>query len=43
MQVADLPNVFTTETMEAGAVLSEQGGTDGDGFIDQVGKVELLR
>ncbi len=26
MQVADLANVFPTETMEAGAVLFEQGG-----------------
>ena len=43
MQVADLANVFPTETMEAGTVLFEHGGTDGDGFIDQVGKVELLR
>ena len=42
MQVADLANVFPTETMEAGTVLFEQGGTDGDGFIVQVGKVELL-
>ena len=33
MQVADLANVFPTETMEAGTVLFEQGGTDGDGFI----------
>ena len=29
--------------MEAGTVLSEPGGTDGDGFIVQVGKVELSR
>ena len=43
MQVADLANVFPIETMEAGTVLFEHGGTDGDGFIDQVGKVELLR
>ena len=43
MQVADLANVFPTETMEAGTVLFEQGGTDGDGFIVQVGKVELSR
>ena len=43
MQVADLANVFPTETMEAGTVLFEQGGTDGDGFIFQVGKVELSR
>ena len=43
MQVADLANVFQTETMEAGTVLFEQGGTDGDGFIVQVGKVELSR
>ena len=43
MQVADLANVFPTETMEAGTVLSEPGGTDGDGFIVQVGKVELSR
>ena len=43
MQVADLVNVFPTETMEAGTVLFEQGGTDGDGFIVQVGKVELSR
>ena len=28
MQVADLANVFSTETMEAGTVLFEQGGTD---------------
>ena len=43
MQVADLANVFPTETMEVGTVLFEQGGTDGDGFIVQVGKVELSR
>ena len=43
MQVADLANVFPTETMVAGTVLFEQGGTDGDGFIVQVGKVELSR
>ena len=43
MQVADLANVFPTETMQAGTVLFEQGGTDGDGFIVQVGKVELSR
>ena len=29
--------------MEAGTVLFEQGGTDGEEFIVQVGKVELLR
>ena len=29
--------------MEAGTVLFEQGGTDGDGFIVQVGKIELSR
>ena len=43
MKVADLANVFPTETMEAGTVLFEQGGTDDDGFIIQVGKVELSR
>ena len=43
MQVADLANVFLTETMEAGTVLFAQGGTDGDGFIVQVGKFELWR
>ena len=43
MQVADLANVFPTETMGAGTVLFEQGGTDGDRFIVQVGKVELAR
>ena len=43
MQVANLANVFPTKTMEAGTVLFEQGGTDGDGFIVQVGKVELSR
>ena len=43
MQVADLANVFPTETMEAVTVLFEQGGTDGDGFIVQFGKVELSR
>ena len=43
MQGADLANVFLTETMEAGTVLFAQGGTDGDGFIVQVGKGELLR
>ena len=36
MQVADLANVFPTETMEAGTMLFEQGGTDSDGFIVQV-------
>ena len=41
MQVADLANVFPTETIEAGMVLFEQGGTDGDGFTAQVGTVEL--
>ena len=40
MQVADLANVFPTETMEASTALFEQGGIDGDGFIVQVGKVE---
>ena len=29
MQVADLANVFPTETMEASTVLFEQCGTDG--------------
>ena len=43
MQVADLANVFPTETMEAGTVLFEQSGTGGDGLIVQVGKVELSR
>ena len=43
MQVAGLANVFSIETMEAGTVLFEQGGTDGDGFIVQVGNVELSR
>ena len=43
MQVADLANVFPIETMEAGTVLFEQGGTDGDGFIFQVGKLKLSR
>ena len=43
MQVAYLANVFPTETMEVGTVLLEQGDTDGDGFIVQVGKIELLR
>ena len=43
MLVADLANEFPTETMEAGTVLFEQGGTGGDGLIVQVGKVELSR
>ena len=43
MKVEDLAKVFPTETMEAGTVLFEQGGVDGDGFIVQVGKVELSR
>ena len=43
MQVANLVNVFPTETMEAYTVLFEQGGTDGDGFIVQADKVELSR
>ena len=43
MQVADLAKLLPTKTMEAGTVLFEQGGTDGDGFIVQVGKVELSR
>ena len=43
IRVADLANVFPTKTMEAGTVLFEQGGTDGYGFIVQVGKVELSR
>ena len=43
MQVADLANVFPTKTMEAGTVLFEQSGTDGDGLIVQVGKVEMSR
>jgi len=43
MQVADLANVFPTETMEAGTVLFEQGGAHGDGCVVQVGKVELSR
>ena len=43
MQVANLANVFPNETMEAGTVLFEQDDTDGDGFIVQVGKVELSR
>ncbi|MGC6452846.1 MAG: cyclic nucleotide-binding domain-containing protein [Candidatus Puniceispirillaceae bacterium] len=43
MKVEDLANVFPTETMEAGTVLFEQGSSDGDGYIVQVGKVELSR
>ena len=43
MQVADLANVFPTETMDPGTVLFEQGSTDGDGFIVQLGRVELSR
>lgn len=43
MEVAYLANVFSTETMEAGTVLFEQGGTGGEGFIIQVGKVEMSR
>ena len=43
MQAADLATVFPNETMEAGTVLVEQRGTDVDGFIVQVGKVELSR
>lgn len=43
MKIEDLANVFPTETMEAGTVLFGQGGTDGDGYIVQVGKVELSR
>ena len=43
MQVADLANVFPTETMEAGTVLFGQGCTYGDRFIVQVDKVELSR
>ena len=43
MQVADLAKLLPTKTMEAGMVLFEQGGTDGDGFIVQVGKVEFSR
>ena len=38
-----MPNAFATETMEAGTLLFEQGGTDSDGFIVQVGKIELSR
>ena len=41
MNIEDLARIFPTETMEPGAVLFEQGGTDGDGFIVQVGRVEL--
>ena len=43
MNIEDLAKVFPTETMEPGTVLFEQGGTDGDGYIVQVGKVELSR
>ena len=43
MQVADLANVFPIETMKADTVLFEQVGTDGNGFIVQVDKVELSR
>ena len=43
MQVANLTNVFPTETMDPGTVLFEQGSTDGDGFIVQLGRVELSR
>jgi len=43
MNIEDLAKVFPTETMEPGTVLFEQGGTDGDGFIVQVGRVELSR
>ena len=43
MKVEDLANVFPTETMAPGTVLFEQGGTDGDGYIVQVGRVELSR
>ena len=43
MKVADLAHVFPTETKEPGTVLFEQGGTDGDGYIVQVGRVELSR
>ena len=32
MQVANLANVFPTETMEAGTALLEQGDADSDGF-----------
>ncbi len=43
MNIEDLAKVFPTETMEPGTVLFEQGGADGDGYIVQVGKVELSR
>ena len=43
MNIEDLAKVFPTETVEAGTVLFEQGGSDGDGYIVQVGKVELSR
>ncbi len=43
MQVADLANVFPTETMDPGTVLFEQGSTNGDGFIVQLGGVEMSR
>jgi CRP-like cAMP-binding protein len=43
MKVAELAAVFPTETLEAGTVLFKQGSTDGDGYIVQVGKVELSR
>ena len=43
MQVDDLAKLFPTETIEAGTVLFEPGCADGDGFIVQVGKVELSR
>ena len=43
MQVVDLAKVFPTETMDPGTVLFEQGSTDGDGFIVQLGRVELSR
>jgi len=43
MNVADLASVFPTETYEVGTVLFRQGDTDGDGFIMQLGRVELSR
>ena len=43
MDVSDLANVFPTQTHEVGAVLFRQGDTDGDGFIMQLGRVELSR
>ena len=43
MNVGDLASIFPTETYKVGTVLFQQGDLDCDGFIMQLGRVELSR